>query len=361
MIVVAASALLAGLAEPVALRPHHTAVKTGADLVAVPRGPAQSKKESARTAPSVRSGSATWLSPGTDAGVWSTFVRVEDEVAARGHAVTHLEGQINALASQVQGSPRPDLQADRLGSVERASLALIRLAKDRQQEVSGYQASLQREYEFFLSVAENAMLRVALRDDAALTPAARSVVDFDLDAVTSQLRQEQAVAVAESATAAPAKPELPLLPRRPQFVAPVGGVVTQGFGVTSLVLEPSTTYHGVLYQHFHTGIDIANVLDTPVGAAAAGRVILAGSNSDAAGTLVGYGNYVVIQHGGGYISLYGHLDQIVVTTGQLVQAGQEIGLLGTTGWSTGPHLHFEIRLNGGFLNPELLLGAAVRP
>ncbi|HUZ85031.1 MAG TPA: M23 family metallopeptidase, partial [Gaiellales bacterium] len=113
--------------------------------------------------------------------------------------------------------------------------------------------------------------------------------------------------------------------------------------------------------HFHTGIDIANVLDTPVVAAAPGRVILATSSRDAAGNLVGYGNYVVIDHGGGYLTLYGHLDKFVVTAGQLVQRGQEIGLLGSTGWSTGPHLHFEIRHDGDYVNPEPLLGAAVRP
>lgn len=107
----------------------------------------------------------------------------------------------------------------------------------------------------------------------------------------------------------------------------------------------------VTYPHFHTGLDIAATRDTPVGAAAAGVVALAGSETDGYGHLVGFGNYVVIAHSGGLATLYGHLDRILVTSGQAVQQGQPIGLEGSSGNSTGPHLHFEARYDGSPVNP----------
>jgi murein DD-endopeptidase MepM/ murein hydrolase activator NlpD len=69
----------------------------------------------------------------------------------------------------------------------------------------------------------------------------------------------------------------------------------------------------------------------------------------------GYGNVVMIDHGNGYITLYGHLSQINVVPCQAVYAGQLIGLAGNTGNSFGAHLHFEVRLNGGFVNPHYVL------
>jgi murein DD-endopeptidase MepM/ murein hydrolase activator NlpD len=138
-------------------------------------------------------------------------------------------------------------------------------------------------------------------------------------------------------------------------------VVTQAFGPTSLALEPPVTYHGVFSQHFHTGLDIAAPLDTPVGAAANGVVVLAASSRDATGNLVGYGNYVVIKHADGYETVYAHLDQILATVGEQVRQGQVIGLLGSTGWSTGPHVHFEVRLNGTYVDPAPFLAAQLRP
>ncbi len=87
-------------------------------------------------------------------------------------------------------------------------------------------------------------------------------------------------------------------------------------------------------------------------------MILAGSSVDGAGHLVGYGNYVVIQHPGGLVTLYGHLDRILVARGQQVVAGQPVGQEGSTGWSTGPHLHFEVRRDGQVVDPLQYLDAA---
>jgi murein DD-endopeptidase MepM/ murein hydrolase activator NlpD len=121
------------------------------------------------------------------------------------------------------------------------------------------------------------------------------------------------------------------------FVMPVAGaVLTQPFGPSPYAFEPS--YAG--YPHFHTGVDLAAPLDMPVVAAYAGVVALIGYDA------LGYGNYVVIAHGGKLTTLYGHLDKVLVAAGQHVGAGYPIGLEGSTGNSTGPHLHFEFRAGG---------------
>lgn len=131
-----------------------------------------------------------------------------------------------------------------------------------------------------------------------------------------------------------------------KFTNPLPGAVrTQGFGPTDLVFEPP--YGG--FPHFHTGIDVSTTEGTPVLAAAAGVVVLAGFNAG------GYGNYIVIAHGGGLDTLYGHLDSIAVKQGQSVSIGQPIGTEGSTGNSTGAHLHFEVRLNGQPVNPDTYL------
>jgi murein DD-endopeptidase MepM/ murein hydrolase activator NlpD len=137
-------------------------------------------------------------------------------------------------------------------------------------------------------------------------------------------------------------------------------VVSQGFGPSDLSLEPPITYKGVFYPHFHTGLDIAAPLGAPVGAAADGVVLLATSSVDSAGNLVGYGNYVLIQHRSGLLSVYGHLSKLLVHAGQAVRQGQVIGLCGSTGWSTGPHVHFEIRLNGTPVDPAPYIQSELR-
>ena len=103
------------------------------------------------------------------------------------------------------------------------------------------------------------------------------------------------------------------------------------------------------YWSGHLGIDIAAGTGAPVYAADSGVVVYAASISG------GYGNMVMIDHGNGYHTLYAHLDSITVYCGQNVMQGNLIGLAGSTGRSTGPHLHFEVRLNDGFINPWYVL------
>ncbi|HUJ59765.1 MAG TPA: M23 family metallopeptidase, partial [Kofleriaceae bacterium] len=98
----------------------------------------------------------------------------------------------------------------------------------------------------------------------------------------------------------------------------------------------------------HPGFDLAAPTGTPVSAAAAGTVTHAGP----AGT---YGNLITVRHANGFETRYAHLSSVDVHVGDQVQVGQEIGKVGTTGYSTGPHLHFEVRHDGATVDPAPLL------
>ena len=117
--------------------------------------------------------------------------------------------------------------------------------------------------------------------------------------------------------------------------------ISQPFGPSTFWFEPP--YGG--FAHFHTGIDLVEPFGSPVFAADDGVVALVGSSSS------GYGNYVVIAHSGGLDTLYGHLSTSLVKAGQAVTQGTPVGLEGSSGNSTGPHLHFELRINQTPINP----------
>ena len=100
----------------------------------------------------------------------------------------------------------------------------------------------------------------------------------------------------------------------------------------------------------HTGIDLRGDIGEPAHATAAGKVTIAGWDG-------GYGNMVEIDHGNGLATRYGHLSEIDVKVGQIVRIGQVIGKIGSTGRSTGPHLHYETRINGEPVDPQKFLRA----
>jgi murein DD-endopeptidase MepM/ murein hydrolase activator NlpD len=131
---------------------------------------------------------------------------------------------------------------------------------------------------------------------------------------------------------------------------PVDGALTQGFGCTELALEPYAARCPPATPFFHSGIDLAAPAGTEVRAAAPGRVHVRR-------TAGGYGLHVVIDHAGETQSLYGHLSAVQVEAGAWVNAGDVIGQVGSSGNSTGPHLHFEIRALGLPVDPRVLLPA----
>jgi murein DD-endopeptidase MepM/ murein hydrolase activator NlpD len=118
------------------------------------------------------------------------------------------------------------------------------------------------------------------------------------------------------------------------LIWPVDGVVVSGFGMR--------------WGRMHEGIDIAAASGTPIRAAAAGTVIHSG-------WLGGYGNLVVLDHGNGLATAYAHASAILVGVGVQVSQGETVSLVGSTGNSSGPHLHFEVRVNGGAVDPLLYL------
>jgi murein DD-endopeptidase MepM/ murein hydrolase activator NlpD len=110
------------------------------------------------------------------------------------------------------------------------------------------------------------------------------------------------------------------------------------------VSAPVTSSFGWRWGRMHEGVDLGAAYGSSIAAAAAGTVIYAG-------WLGGYGNLTVIDHGGGLATAYGHQSQIAVSVGQSVAPGDTIGYVGSTGHSTGPHLHFEVRVNGQAVDP----------
>jgi murein DD-endopeptidase MepM/ murein hydrolase activator NlpD len=130
-------------------------------------------------------------------------------------------------------------------------------------------------------------------------------------------------------------------------------VLTQKFGPSPYVFEPAYAS----YPHFHAGLDLAAASGTPVLSAAEGVVLLATAQR-VGDRYAGYGNYVVIEHAGGLRTLYAHLLGSVVQPGEQVHAGQVLGFMGSTGNSTGPHTHFEARVDNTPIDPLILLPAA---
>lgn len=121
------------------------------------------------------------------------------------------------------------------------------------------------------------------------------------------------------------------------LIQPVSGKLTSRYGERSSIRSSA-----------HTGLDIATSYGTPIKAAASGTVIFAGTKGS-------YGKLIIVQHGNGVQTYYGHCSSLVATVGQTVSQGQVIAKVGSTGNSTGNHLHLEIRVNGNSYNPQYYL------
>ena len=152
----------------------------------------------------------------------------------------------------------------------------------------------------------------------SVSPECQHAIEARLDALETQLAKGEAVT---SST---------------PTVAPVRGLLNSGFGSRA---DPFTGSPA-----FHAGLDISTRWREPVLATAAGIVSRAGWSPD-------YGNVVEIDHPAGFRTVYGHLDVILTRDGETVQRGDRIGLVGSTGRSTGPHLHYEVRRADRAVNP----------
>lgn len=175
--------------------------------------------------------------------------------------------------------------------------------------------------------------------------APQAIVDFPYNTFvndeTFELAIGQAIIVPEGVKPA----EVPTAPRVRQLTPDAGTVVASGEFVWPV--------GGTISQNFawyHKGIDIANKAAPDILAADSGTVLTAGWPDG-----YGYGNRVLIDHGNGYKTIYGHLSRVYVSVGQTVGRGSAIGKMGSTGRSTGVHLHFEVIRNGVYLNPLSVL------
>jgi len=128
--------------------------------------------------------------------------------------------------------------------------------------------------------------------------------------------------------------------RRPMLSSPVDGRLTSGFGLRKHPITGEV--------HFHQGIDIAASQGTPIRAVKDGTV-------EFSGTMSGYGKVVILRHQNGLSTLYAHSSKLAVKAGDQVRQGQVVGAVGSTGRSTGPHLHFEVRRDGKAVNPLMYL------
>ena len=226
-----------------------------------------------------------------------------------------LERQRLALASALE---RQQLARYQLASLADQRTALVSAAETERRSVAHEVAELEE-----LSASQEAELedfiRVRQREEEA-----RRAAEAEARRRAAQLAGQ--AAPPQESEGAPGS-----------FAWPVSGPITSPFGMR-------TNPMGGGGFEMHPGIDIGAPMGATITATAGGRIIYAGSYG-------GYGNAIIIDHGGQTSSLYGHCSQIFVSTGQNVQRGQAIGAVGMTGRATGPHLHFEIRINGNPVDP----------
>ena len=194
---------------------------------------------------------------------------------------------------------------------------------------------LEEAHELILKMEEDIETERELR---ALVVAQEELVQREINAAVAELARQQELERQRrlAAQQAAAGAGSGTVTGTGQLMWPVGGPVTSGFGVRR---------HPVFGDmRMHSGIDIGASHGVAVVAADGGTVITSSYNSS-------YGNYVVISHGGGMTTLYAHLSSRSVGVGASVSKGQQVGLIGSTGISTGPHLHFEVMVQGSRVNP----------
>jgi murein DD-endopeptidase MepM/ murein hydrolase activator NlpD len=217
--------------------------------------------------------------------------------------------------------------AKREVTVARARTAVARGSVERQARIVAVRVHQVRELRDGLVASKGRLEDVRTHKKASL---ASLSAEERADASEIDALQEVSAELAAKIQAAQAHSSVQRSVSAAGFVWPVGAAVTSPFGWR--------------WGRMHEGIDLGAAYGTPIAAAAAGTVIYAG-------WLGGYGNLTVIDHGGGLATAYGHQSQIVVSVGQSVAQSEIIGYVGSTGHSTGPHLHFEVRVNGQPVDP----------
>ena len=238
-----------------------------------------------------------------------------DDLLARSAYERTLQHQDNDIVSRVR-SLRNEMQV---------TVNQVRAARDaiaaRKHELAVTRQSLNR---------RKMELATARRKQHDTLASVRKQQD-DLEGDLNQISQKIAEQLAANAGALPAGP---IRPGAHGLIWPVNGPITSPFGPRNINGQ----------YEFHPGVDIGVPTGTPIRAAAAGTVSIAAPTG-------GYGNYTCIDHGGGLSTCYGHQERFLVSSGQEVAQGQVIGLSDCTGYCFGPHVHFEVRINGQTTDP----------
>ena len=230
-----------------------------------------------------------------------------DDLLTRVDYVSRMQEQDNRVVAQVRG----------LRDQARQTVITVRATRDR---IAAEKAELERTRQSL--EAEQQRLATARTKDAAARSQVRALeADLSDHVQKLQARIEEQL----RAAAGPALPAGPIRVGSSGLIWPINGTITSPFGPR--------------WGSFHPGLDIAAPTGTPIRAAAAGRVVMAAPDG-------GYGNYTCIAHSSSLSTCYAHQSSFATSSGASVSQGQVIGYVGSTGFSTGPHLHFEVRVNG---------------
>jgi murein DD-endopeptidase MepM/ murein hydrolase activator NlpD len=245
------------------------------------------------------------------------------DLLERGEFLGRIQDQDNQIITLVKNAKADATStAARLDKLERRQQQLTALVLERRNQVAAVRMQLvgtRVGYENTRSAKQGALAKVRSERKA-------------LETHLSELQKESAKVQAELQPGAAGLPAGPIKGGSGRFIWPVNGPITAPFCES----RP--------WEACHPGMDIGVPTGTPIRAADGGRVAIAG-------WVGGYGNYTCIQHTASLSTCYGHQSVLKVSVGQQVTQGQIIGLSGSTGHSTGPHLHFEVRVNGAVTNP----------
>lgn len=249
------------------------------------------------------------------------------------------QAELDDLLSRARSAQAAVLSAQ---AAEQQKLAEINQAA---QELAVARANLNErlDREFFGESAalDTAYANISNEITALIAAEDRRLWEEEQARIQEQRRQEAALIAQQAAESGSSSGLVQLGQSAPAFSGqlgwPVQGTFTSGFGYRTHPISGA--------GRMHEGIDVSANTGTPISAAGSGTVIGAGNSGD------GYGNKVLISHGDGLVTLYAHMNTINVRQGQAVSGGDTVGTVGSTGYSTGPHLHFEVRVNGVAYDP----------
>jgi len=301
--------------------------------------------------------------------------RIAQDKAEAALAVSTEVMHHQAVDAYVGDEPNSDLttfllKTDDVRQVAAASEYLHQIVQDRRQiveqhrELQGQARDLAKQVDDALAEAQVATDVIVSRQDQladqkAELDAVHSQAAADADAEVALLTEIEAKKVDLAAEMALLQQQSDSIAATLRSVGTGGAAPPAGKGVLALPVPgaPLTSVFGMRVNpvtgvlQLHGGQDFGAPSNTPVRASAAGAVVV----SLPAASSGGYGNYVCISHSGGMATCYAHLNRALVTVGQVVARNDVIGLVGSTGRSTGPHLHYEVRINGQPVNPLLYL------